>query len=120
MKHELVDSGSSHNILTREAIIGLEIDVSKLKKVVITLVRIGGKPVKEEGSVKLPTTLKDKVCKKIVRQFFTVAKIDTPYNVIFERPLFNKLSVIILPKYLLMKFETNKYVASIRSDHMEA
>lgn len=45
-----------------------------------------------------------------------VARINAPYNAIFKRPILNELRVVISLKYLLMKFEVEKGVASIRDD----
>lgn len=50
-KRILVDSRSSYNVLTWEAIIGLQVDITKLKKVITPLVGIKGKPVKVKGSI---------------------------------------------------------------------
>lgn len=54
----------------------------------------------------------------MMKQSFMMAKIDTFYA-IFGRPLLNLLSVVISLRYLLMKFETNKGVESIRGDQIE-
>lgn len=80
----------------------------------------GGKSVKVEGSLELPITLGEKGKRKIVKQFFKVARIDAPYNAIFNRPLLNELNAVFSPKYLLMKFETNKGIASIKGNQIEA
>lgn len=44
-----------------------------------------------------------------------VAKIIASYNAIFDRPLFNKLGIVLSSSYL-MKFKTNKGTESIRGD----
>lgn len=75
---------------------------------------IGGKAVKVEESMKLPITLREKNQRGIVKQSFMVARIDVTYNTIFSRPLLNKVSAVLSPQYLLMKFKTDKGVTSIR------
>lgn len=90
-----------------------------MEKVDTLLVGIGGKPVKVEGSVELMITLGDKDRKRIFKQSFMVAKIEAPYNVIFDRSLLNKLYAVLSPQYLMMKFEINKGIAFIRSDQIE-
>lgn len=64
--------------------------------------------MKVKGNVELLVTLGDKDHKKIVKQSFMVAKIDALCNAIFSKPLMNKLNIIMSPKSLLMKFETDK------------
>lgn len=49
-----------------------------------------------------------------------MAKIDAPYDAVFGRPLLNKLSVLMSPWYLPMKFETEKGMVLIRSIQVEA
>lgn len=48
-----------------------------------------------------------------------IANINTLYNIL-GRPLINKLSVVISPKYLLIKFKIEKGVTSVRGDQLEA
>lgn len=48
-----------------------------------------------------------------------VTRIDTPSNMIFGRPLFNELSVVLSLCYLLMKFKTDKGIASVRGKKIE-
>lgn len=57
IKRISVDSRELCNILTWEAIIRLQVDLTKLKKIRTPLVGIKGKPVRVEGSVKLPITI---------------------------------------------------------------
>lgn len=54
-------------MLTWEATIALQVDLTKLKRIISPLVRIGGKPVKVEGNVELPITLGEKDKKKTVK-----------------------------------------------------
>lgn len=49
-----------------------------------------------------------------------ITKIDVSYNAIFGRLLCNELCAVISPKYLMMKFKTEKRIASIRSNQVEA
>lgn len=48
-----------------------------------------------------------------------VARIDTPYNAKFGRPLLKNLSVVMSPRYLLMKFKIDRGIAFITVDHIE-
>lgn len=49
-----------------------------------------------------------------------MVRINAPYNVIFSRPLLNELCAVLSAKYLMMKFETDKGIISIKGDHIEA
>lgn len=49
-----------------------------------------------------------------------VGRIDVPYNSIIDRPQLNELYVILPPRYLIMKFATEKGIASIKGDQVEA
>lgn len=40
-----------------------------------------------------------------------MVRIDVLYNAIVDRPLLNELSAVILPRYILIKFKTNKGLA---------
>lgn len=55
-----------------------------------------------------------------MRQSFMVARIITSNNPIFGMLLLNELNTILSPRYLLIKFETNKEITFIRSDQVEA
>lgn len=54
-------------MLTWETTVALHIDLGRLKKVGTPLVRIGGKPVKAEESVKLSITLGDRNRERTLR-----------------------------------------------------
>lgn len=45
-----------------------------------------------------------------------VIRIDALYNVIFGRSLLNKLNIVMSPQYLLINFEIDKGITSIRGD----
>lgn len=49
-----------------------------------------------------------------------VTRIDVPYNAILSSPLLNKLSTIMSPQYLLMKFKTDKGITFIRGYQVKA
>lgn len=48
-----------------------------------------------------------------------VARIDIPYNAIFGRLLLNNLCVILSPQYLMIKFEIDKGIASIKGKRVK-
>lgn len=98
----------------------LQVNLENLRKVGTPLLGIGSKPVKVEESVDLPITLGEKKQRKIVRQSFMVAKIDTLYNTIFGRPVLSKLNVVLSSWYLLMKFKTNEGIKSVMDDQIKA
>lgn len=54
-----------------------------------------------------------------MRQSFMVDRINAPYNAIFGKLLLNELSVVLSPKYLLMKFKIENGITSIRGNQME-
>lgn len=45
-----------------------------------------------------------------------VARINILYNAIIDRLLLNELSVVLLSRYLLMKFKIYKVIASVRGN----
>lgn len=100
-----MDSRNLCNILTWEAAIALQVNMTGLKKVNTLLVGIEDKPVKVKRS--------DRDRRRTLRQPFMVAKIDDPYNAIFGRWLLNDLCIVLSPCYLMVKFETNKGIAFI-------
>lgn len=98
----------------------LQVKMVELKKVGTPLVGIRGRSVRVEGSVKLPITLGDKDKRRTLRQSFMVAKIDTLYNAIFNKPLLNELCAILSPRYLMVKCKTEKGITLVRRDQVEA
>lgn len=70
--------------------------------------------------MELPITLRENKHKRTVRQSLMVARIDGPYNAIFDRPLLNELCAVLSLRYLMTKFETNKRIASNRGDLIKA
>lgn len=118
----MVDNRSVCNMLTWEATIGLQVDLTKLKKVTTPLIGIRGKLVRVKGTVELRITLWENNKKKILKQSFMVTRIDALYNTLFGRLLLNKLSVVLSPRYLLMKFEPepDKGIVSIMGNQIEA
>lgn len=61
IKHVLVDSGSSSNVLTWEGNSYSKDSMLKLKKVATLVTKIGNKLAKVKGSVELLITLWDKI-----------------------------------------------------------
>lgn len=116
VKRILVDNRSSCNVFTWKASVALQVNITRLEKVNTSLVGIRGKPMTVKGSVELPITLGDKDTRRLPGQSFMVAKIDVPYNTIFSRPLLNKLCSVLFPWYLMMKFEMDKGIATIKGD----
>lgn len=114
VKRILVDTKSSYNVIIFEAVKGLQIDLTKLKKDTTPLASIREKLVNVYGRAVLPTTLGDQTHKRTVRQSFMIANIDAPDNVFLEKPLFNELSAIMSLKYLLIKLEIEKSIAFVR------
>lgn len=93
----------------------LQVDLAKLKKVTTPLVEIRGRPVKVEGCVELSITLREKNKRKMVRQSFMVAMIDTLYLASH----YSMSEVQSFPLDLLMKFKIDKGIASIRDGQLE-
>lgn len=62
----------------------------------------------------------DRDFRRTVRQSFIMARTDALYNAIFGRPVLNELCVILSHRYLMMKFEITKRVASVKGDQVEA
>lgn len=60
----------------------LQVNLEKLGNIRTSLVGIGGKPLKVEGFVDLPITLRKRARRRMVRQSFMVARIDGPVPLI--------------------------------------
>lgn len=91
-----------------------------LRNVGTPLVRIRGKLVKVERSMDWPITLGERVQRRAVRQSFMVARVDVPYNIIFGKPLLNKLSIVLSPWSLQIKFEIDKGISLVKGNKVEA
>lgn len=75
-----------------------------------------GKLMKMEENIELPIFIKEKNKKRTAKQSLMLASVNAPHNDIFNWSLLNEPSIILSLRYLLMKFEIEKGIISIRRD----
>ncbi|XP_075507444.1 uncharacterized protein LOC142544268 [Primulina tabacum] len=86
-----VDSGSSVNVIFKEALVQMDLQGYNLETVDTALFGFAGHIVYPEGEIFLPLSLGTGELKKTVMTTFTVMDTLSSYNIILGRPAMNKL-----------------------------
>ncbi|XP_055961876.1 uncharacterized protein LOC130015552 [Mercurialis annua] len=120
---QLVDEGSSVNLITKQAYLGIGCSVLNLKPVKTPLVGLGGTPVQAEGVAELTVELGKEngsprggligITKKF-KTLFMVVDMPLAYNVILGRPMLYNTGAVTCIKYLCMKIPTEEGVVTVK------
>ncbi|XP_050222561.1 uncharacterized protein LOC126672650 [Mercurialis annua] len=120
---QFVDEGSSVNLITKQAYIGIGCSVLNLKPVKTPLVGLGGAPVRAEGVAELTVELgKENGTLKgglvgITQKFkilFMVVDMPLAYNVIICRSMLYNTGAVTCIKYLSMKIPIEEGVVTVK------
>ncbi|XP_050211542.1 uncharacterized protein LOC126661722 [Mercurialis annua] len=105
---QLVDEGSSVNLITKQAYLGIGLSILNLKLVKTPLVGLGGTPVQAEGVAELTVELGKEngspegglvgITKKF-KTLFMVVDMPLAYNVILGRPMLYNTGAVTCIKY---------------------
>ncbi|VFQ98356.1 unnamed protein product [Cuscuta campestris] len=117
---ELVDTGSSVNILYLETFQKLRLCRTQLEPLKTPLSGFTGDTVEAEGTIVLPVELGsgEKTVWKKMR--FIVVDIKCVHNAILGRPGINKVGAVISMPHLCMKFHTPGGVGEVKGDQRNA
>ncbi|XP_010270816.1 PREDICTED: uncharacterized protein LOC104607022 [Nelumbo nucifera] len=120
VKRILVDSGSSADILFKDAFDKPQLQMSNLKPTNTPLVGFSGKEVRPLGRVLVPVEVG--TWPNIVRfeHTFLVVATPSPYNAIVGRPITHALRAVVSNYYLTIKFPMDYGVGVVRSDQLES
>ncbi|XP_050211718.1 uncharacterized protein LOC126661881 [Mercurialis annua] len=119
---QLIDEGSSVNLITKEAYLGISCSVLNLKKVSTPLVGLGGSPVQAEGVAELTVELGQDNGDPLggltgltakFKTLFMVVHMPLTYNVILGRPMLYVTGAVTCIRYLSMKIPTMKGVVTV-------
>ncbi|GAV80367.1 hypothetical protein CFOL_v3_23828 [Cephalotus follicularis] len=120
MKRILIDSGSSADILYKNAFDQLRILADQLKPVKTPLVGFTGEMIHPLGSINLPVVAGTAPRQTQVEMTFLVVDTPSPYNTIMGRPSLNLLEAIVSTRHLLVKFPTRFGVGEVSGDQQAA
>ncbi|KAL0411590.1 UNVERIFIED_CONTAM: hypothetical protein Slati_3748700 [Sesamum latifolium] len=101
-----IDSGSSADILFREAYDQMQLGDVSLEKVNTSLYRCAGEVVHPRGMVSLPLTMGAGVTRKTCMLKFLEVDVPSAYNVILGRPTLNAFQAVISTYHMKIKFPT--------------
>ncbi|VFQ88144.1 unnamed protein product [Cuscuta campestris] len=117
---ELVDTGSSVNILYLETFQKLRLCRTQLEPLKTPLSGFTGDTVEAEGSIVLPVELGSGEKTVWKRMRFIVVDIKCVHNAILGRPGINKVGAVISMPHLCMKFYTPGGVGEVKGDQRNA
>ncbi|XP_075503967.1 uncharacterized protein LOC142541295 [Primulina tabacum] len=111
-----VDSGSSVNVIFKDAFAQMDLQGFHLEAVETALFGFDGHVVYPEGEIVLPLTLGSQDLKKTVMTSFTVVDSPSSYNIILGRPGMNELRAVASTYHQKIKFPVGARVGEVRGD----
>ena len=111
-----MDTGSSSNILTLEALHRMGMSQGDLVPTTTTIVGFNGEVQRSVGEIMLPTEVKG----VNLQTPFVVVDFPSPYNVIMGRPWIHEMGAISLMYHQVIKFPTPWGIQEIRGDQAMA
>ncbi|XP_075491166.1 uncharacterized protein LOC142529496 [Primulina tabacum] len=111
-----IDSGSSVNVIFKEALIQMDLQGYHLEAVETALYGFSGHVVYPEREIVLPLTLGSQDLRKTVMTSFI--EVDSPlsYNIILGRPAINELRAVASTYHQKIKFPVGAQVGEVRGD----
>ncbi|XP_075483681.1 uncharacterized protein LOC142523836 [Primulina tabacum] len=111
-----IDSGSSVNVIFKEALIQMDLQGYHLETVETAFYGFAGHVVYPEGEIVLPLTLGSQDLRKTVMTSFTVVDSPSSYNIIVGRPAINELRAVASTYHQKIKFPVGARVGQVRGD----
>ncbi|XP_075515895.1 uncharacterized protein LOC142550702 [Primulina tabacum] len=111
-----VDSGSSVNVVFKDAFMQMDSQGYHLEAVETALFGFAGHVVYPEWEIVLPLTLGSPDLKKTVMTFFTVVDSPSSYNTILGRQAMNELKAVASTYNQKIKFPVGARVRDVRGD----
>ncbi|XP_073304617.1 uncharacterized protein [Primulina huaijiensis] len=111
-----VDSGSSANVIFKEALIYMDLQGYHLEAVDTSLFGFSGHVIYPEGEIVLPLTLGTRELKKTVMTTFTMVDALSSYNIILGPEAMNELRVVASTYHQKIKFPVGSRVGEVRGD----
>jgi hypothetical protein len=120
IKRVFVDDGSGVEVMFVDCFDKLDIGRENLQKCTSPLSGFTGRTVIPLGQITLPVTVSEGDRGITFSCTFAVINAVTPFNVILGRPWMTQARAVWSPHHLMMKFPTDKGIASIRGDQATA
>ncbi|XP_073017906.1 uncharacterized protein [Primulina eburnea] len=111
-----VDSGSSVNVIFKDAFEQMDLQGYHLETVEAALFGFAGHVVYPEGEIILPLTLGSHDLKRTVMTSFTMVDSPSSYNIILGRPAMNELRAVASTYHQKIKFPVGARVGEVRGD----
>jgi len=109
----LVDVRSAVNILSGEVIEHIEIYPSRLTPMKNPIIRIESLGIPAKGALEIPITIATPSKCVSLQQTFMVMDMNLAYNTILGRPIMDQINAVINTRNLVLRFPTQKRVATI-------
>ncbi|XP_075479273.1 uncharacterized protein LOC142520159 [Primulina tabacum] len=111
-----VDSGSSVNVIFKDAFLQMDLQGYHLETVETALFGFAGHVVYPEGEIVLPLTLGSQDLKRMVMTSFTLVDSPSSYNIILGRPAMNESRDVASTYHQKIKFPVGARVGEVRGD----
>ncbi|XP_075500054.1 uncharacterized protein LOC142538627 [Primulina tabacum] len=111
-----IDSGSSVNVIFKDAFVQMDLQGFHLEAVETALFGFAGHVVYPEGEIVLSLTLGSQDLKKTVMTSFTVVDSPSSYNIILGRPTMNELRAVASTYHQKIKFPVGARVGEVLGD----
>ncbi|XP_075507516.1 uncharacterized protein LOC142544344 [Primulina tabacum] len=111
-----IDSGSSVNVIFKDALVQMDLQSYHLEAVETALFGFVGHVVYPKGEIGLSLTLGSQDLKKTLMTSFTVVDSPSSYNIILGRPAMNELRAVASTYHQKIKFPVGALVGEFRGD----
>ncbi|KAJ4713136.1 Retrovirus-related Pol polyprotein from transposon 17.6 [Melia azedarach] len=116
----LIDTGSSVDILFKEAFNKLGLNSARMQQVTTPLSGFMGDQLMPSGSITLPVTLGEDPSQLITMVDFVVVDHPSSYNVILGRPFLMATRGVVSTYHLKLKFPVGNQVGVVKGDQLTA
>ncbi|XP_074591721.1 uncharacterized protein LOC141847563 [Curcuma longa] len=111
-----VDTGSSVNVLYKEAFDRMQLDEGDLQPLATSLFGFSGHEVQPLGQIRLPLSLGKEPLRRTRATLFTVVEAPSAYNVILGRPALSSFGAVVSTYHQKLKFPVHNQVGSVGGD----
>ncbi|XP_074569642.1 uncharacterized protein LOC141826298 [Curcuma longa] len=111
-----VDTGSSVNVLYKDAFDRMQIDGDELHPMATSLFGFSGHEIRPLGQIRLPLSLGKEPFAESEATLFTVVEAPSAYNVILGRSALSSFGAVVSTYHQKLKFSVHDQVGSVGGD----